>query len=217
MNNLKDIVLHETTINEIIYWIGKANNDEDSIKDTKTAACQSLFPLINIFNCETVVELGTHWGCSTVSLLENCPNIKTLYTIDNYLPYKDTVPPYVEVNEAGANFLKLSARRYFSLIDKHLQKKLRLIYGDTIKSVKKFEDNSIDFLWFDAHLSEDQLEEELKCWYPKVAHGGIVGVHDCGNNGCDMDQVVYDFMDERTTEGNISYFNDTISWIKGHD
>ena len=89
--------------------------------------------------------------------------------------------------------------------------------GAGINNVKKFEDNSIDFLWFDAHLSEDQLEEELKCWYPKVAHGGIVGVHDCGNNGCDMDQVVYDFMDERNTEGNISYFNDTISWIKGHD
>jgi len=214
MNNIKDIVLHQSTIDDIVYWVIEA---QENLKDKRVASCQSLFPLINIFNCETVVELGTHWGCAAVSLLENCPGIKKLYTIDNYLPYRDTVPPFVEVNEVGANFLKLSARKNFSLLEKDLQKKLCLIYGDTIKSVKKFEDKSIDFLWFDAHLSEDQLEEELKCWYPKVAHGGIVGVHDCGNNGCDMDQVVYDFMDERNTEGNISYFNDTISWIKGHD
>lgn len=210
MSNIKDTKLDKNTINDIIRWV---TPDENFI-DKKIAPCQSLFPLINIFHCETVVELGTHWGCSTSSLLDNCPSIKTLYTIDSYLPYKDTVKPYVEVTEDDAKFLKLSARRNFSFLPPELQKKLRIIYGDTLQSAKKFEDKSIDFLWFDAHLSEDQLAEELETWYPKVAHGGIVGVHDCGNNGSGMDQVVYDFMEGKYTEGRMSYFNDTLSWIK---
>lgn len=207
MSNIK---LDNDTINDIIRWV----TPDDNFVDKKVASCQSLFPLINIFQCETVVELGTHWGCATSSLLENCPSIQKLYTIDNYLPYKDTVQPFIEVSESGANFLKLSARRNFSLLPGELQKKLHIIYGDTMQSVKKFEDKSIDFLWFDAHLSEEQLANELECWYPKVAHGGIVGVHDCGNNGSNMDKVVYEFMEGKSTEGCMSYFNDTLSWIK---
>ena len=211
--NYKNIVLDKQTIEDIIQWVNKETN----FIDKKYASCQSLFPLINIFHCETVVELGTNWGSSTSSLLENCPSIKKLYTIDNYLPYKDTVKPFVEVNVDGANFLKLAARKNFSFLPSSLQEKLNIIYGDTIESVKKFEDNSIDFIWFDAHLSEDQLANELESWYPKVAHGGIVGVHDCGNNGSRMDQVVYDFMEGKSTEGCMSYFNDTLSWIKVND
>jgi len=207
MSNIK---LDNDTINDIIRWV----TPDDNFVDKKVASCQSLFPLINIFQCETVVELGTHWGCATSSLLENCPSIQKLYTIDNYLPYKDTVQPFIEVSESGANFLKLSARRNFSLLPGELQKKLHIIYGDTMQSVKKFEDKSIDFLWFDAHLSEEQLAEELETWYPKVDRGGIVGVHDCGNNGSNMDKVVYEFMEGKSTEGRMSYFNDTLSWIK---
>ena len=213
MINIKDIGLDNKTLGDIVRWV----TPDDNFIDKQVASCQSLFPLINIFQCETVVELGTHWGCATSSLLDNCPSIQTLYTIDSYLPYKDTVKPFTEVNESGANFLKLSARKNFSLLPAELQKKLRIIYGDTLQSARKFEDNSVDFLWFDAHLSEDQLAIELETWYPKVAHGGIVGVHDCGNNGTDMDKVVYEFMEGRSTEGCMSYFNDTLSWLKVDD
>jgi predicted O-methyltransferase YrrM len=213
MINYKDIKLDNDTINDIVRWV----SPEENFVDKKIASCQSLFPLINIFQCETVVELGTYWGCATSSLLENCPSIQKLYTIDKYLSYKDTVKPFIEVSESGANFLKLVARRNFSYLPKNLQEKINIIYGDTIESVKRFEDKSVDFMWFDAHLSEEQLANELESWYPKVSHGGIVGVHDCGNNGSHMDQVVYEFMEGKSTEGCMSYFNDTLSWIKVDD
>lgn len=213
MINHKDIKLDNDTINDIVRWV----SPEENFVDKKIASCQSLFPLINIFQCETVVELGTYWGCATSSLLENCPSIQKLYTIDKYLSYKDTVKPFIEVGESGANFLKLVARRNFSYLPKNLQEKINIIYGDTIESVKRFEDKSVDFMWFDAHLSEEQLANELESWYPKVSHGGIVGVHDCGNNGSHMDQVVYEFMEGKSTEGCMSYFNDTLSWIKVDD
>ena len=83
MINYKDIKLDNDTINDIVRWV----SPEENFVDKKIASCQSLFPLINIFQCETVVELGTYWGCATSSLLENCPSIQKLYTIDKYLSF----------------------------------------------------------------------------------------------------------------------------------
>jgi predicted O-methyltransferase YrrM len=210
MNYSKDIELDNLIMEDILQWVSK----DTDWGEKKIAPCQSLFHLITIFRCRVVVELGTHWGCTAASLLENCRNIEKLHTIDNYLPYKDTVQPFVEVGESGANFLKLAARTNFNYLPKYLRDKLNIIYGDTIESAKRFEDGSIDFIWFDAHLNESQLKNELEIWYPKVSDGGIVGVHDCGNNGADMDVVVLDFMEGKSTNGSISYFDNTLSWIK---
>ena len=49
MNNLKDMILDPTTIDDIVYWVIET---KEHLKDKRVASCQSLFPLINIIvNC----------------------------------------------------------------------------------------------------------------------------------------------------------------------
>lgn len=210
MTETKKLSIDKNTLSSIFEWVDPT---KDWI-DKKFASCQSLFPIINIMGYEIVVELGTHWGSATASLVDNCPSIEKIYTIDSYLPYKDTVPPYIEVNDYDCDFLKQVAKRNFSYLPEHLQEKINVIYGDTMELSSNFDDDSIDFIWFDAHLTKEQLNKELELWYPKLKYGGLAGVHDCGNNGSGMNKVVYNFLEDKPINGNISYFNDTLSWIK---
>ena len=45
----------------------------------------------------------------------------------------------------------------------------------------------------------------------------MAGVHDTGNNGAGMLDVVYQFMEGKYTDGHLAYFNDTSCWLKGYD
>jgi hypothetical protein len=41
-----------------------------------------------------------------------------------------------------------------------------------------FEDESIDFLFIDAHHTYEDVKRELELWYPKVKTNGIISGHD---------------------------------------
>ena len=49
---------------------------------------------------------------------------------------------------------------------------------DTIEAAERYEDESMDFVFFDAHLSQQQLIDEMTAWYPKIKQGGLVMGHD---------------------------------------
>lgn len=41
-----------------------------------------------------------------------------------------------------------------------------------------YEDNSLDFVFIDAHHSFDEVTQDINCWYPKVKIGGTLAGHD---------------------------------------
>ncbi len=209
----KKLTIGKIMLGDIVAWGKKDINWIDK----KFAACQSVIQVINLMGFKRGVELGTSWGASACTLLDNSPSIEELYTIDSYLPYVDEVPPYVSITEYDAKFIKLSAQRMFMNLPEDLRNKLRIIYGDTIETADKFEDEYFDFIWFDAHLSQAQLKEELETWYPKLKIGGMAGVHDTGQNGAGMIDVVHQFMEGKHTDGHLAYFNDTSCWLKGYE
>ena len=53
-----------------------------------------------------------------------------------------------------------------------------IIEGDTLNVVKKFKDKSLDFIFFDSTLSEEQTYEEAMAYYPKIKKGGLFLGHD---------------------------------------
>ena len=64
-------------------------SDFYDFKDCKSDV-QSIVHVINLLGKELVgTEVGVFRAVSFCTLLQNCPNIKTLFGIDSYKPYTD--------------------------------------------------------------------------------------------------------------------------------
>lgn len=70
-----------------------------------------------------------------------------------------------------------------------------------------FNDNSVDFIYFDTDHSYEHVAKELKLWYPKVKKGGILSGHDYSG---DVEKAVLEFFTEDVNKvfGHFSY-----SWV----
>ena len=65
------------------------SNNNYNFKDAQTSA-RSLIPLIALHGENLVgAEIGVCRADNFLTLLHNCPNIKTLYGVDSYKPYVD--------------------------------------------------------------------------------------------------------------------------------
>lgn len=49
---------------------------------------------------------------------------------------------------------------------------------DSVTASKKFEDESVDFLFIDADHRYKQFKEDLEAWLPKIKTGGMICGHD---------------------------------------
>ena len=160
------------------------------------------------------VELGTFRAVSAVGLIQNCPKIKKIYTIDFYKPYEDHIKnmgripmPYTEIESEVNKFYANLHIKYSGVTDK-----IKLLEEDTEVSVKKFYDNFFDFIFFDGHLTQEQLQRDLNSWYSKCKSGGLICVHDWD---CPYVQnAVNLFRHEMDIKSKVSIFDDSIIWVK---
>jgi predicted O-methyltransferase YrrM len=114
----------------------------------------------------TYVEAGTGNGEGLCYVLEQCPNIKSAYTIDPYLPYVDwngkITKEQIDASKELANINFTS-------------------YGTKINCVRSFkeipENLSIDVLYIDADNSYNTTYTIMKEMIGKVSPEGIVAVH----------------------------------------
>ena len=56
--------------------------------------------------------------------------------------------------------------------------KIKIIEKDSAIAVNDFEDNSVDFIFLDSYVSEDDCKIDLTNWYKKLKNGGIFAGHD---------------------------------------
>ena len=142
-------------------------------------------PLIHAINTLgenlIVLELGVCMADSFLTIMHNC-SIKKLYGIDHWKPYDDYlkyVPdgkPTYSVDEKKSQYHKMLALHNIKYSgSKH---KAIIIEGNTLNVVKKFKDKSLDFIFFDSTLSEEQTYEEAMAYYPKIKKGGLFLGHD---------------------------------------
>ena len=127
------------------------------------------------------LELGVLKGESFLTMLNYC-NIKKLYGVDSWRPYTDFLknipdgkPAYgVTIQEQEINrFITYHSIKYCKHRDK-----AEIIEKDSMEAVKQIPDNSLDFIFFDAMMTEKQSYEEAKAYYPKIKKGGFFTGHD---------------------------------------
>jgi|SRR5665213_2261276 len=135
-------------------------------------ASKGLIPYIKRLKGEVHgIEIGTARGESAYHILESCPNVSLLTTIDPFLEYIDwigvidqhTMDQFQDL--ANKNLLEFGGR-----VD------IQVNSSDEVKD--QFADNSISFLFVDGNHSKNDVLNDLTGYYPKVVLNGIVAVHD---------------------------------------
>ena len=119
---------------------------------------------------DLVVELGTRFGESTISLNSNSI-IKRLVTIDPYLRYEDYKGDG-GWNTATDETYERTKRLLSSFSN------IEMVRAMSSDAVDIFEDNSIDFIFVDGNHTYQYILEDLELYYPKVKSGGTL----CGDD-----------------------------------
>jgi len=131
--------------------------------------------MVNRFNNAVFVEIGAFKGQSIVYLAERVKelgkNIK-LYTVDIF-EYAEQQRPWAPNNELGISFYDEFLKNIEPMKDY-----ITPIKGSSHEMYKKFEDESIDFLFIDGDHNYSAVKKDLEYWYPKVKKGGIISGHD---------------------------------------
>lgn len=178
---------------------------------------QSIIHCINLLGTDLVgLELGTHRCYSFLTILQNCPNIKTLYGVDSYQPYVDYLKtpydgtPAYEVSEADANENKQIALDMIK--NSGHSDKAKLLIMDSNEALDHVEYGELDFIFIDTYMTYEQAKSDLINWYPKVRRGGLFAGHDVGHEH--VLRAVIETRQEYLVGNPLSIFDNTFAWIK---
>ena len=174
-------------------------------KDFNKSDVSPLILSINMMGENLVgLELGVFRGESFMTILHNCDNVKKLIGIDHWKPYTD----FIKTNPDGKPAMHIDAfqaelnKNVTLLLCKHNTpkgKQVSIIEKDSLEAVKEIEDESLDFIFFDAMLTEQQTFNEAMAYYPKIKKGGYFTGHD---SQC-IEQVMKPILKVKKHFGNI--------------
>ena len=179
---------------------------------------QSLIPIINLMLGDEVVgaEVGSFRADSACTIMQNCPSIKKLYVIDSWKPYTDFIKePYDNtpgrvLAEHEIEIIKFYAFhniKYSGCVDR-----IQVMEMDSNDAALQIETNSLDFVFLDAHLTIEQLENDLNVWHSKVRTGGIIAVHDTHVGS--VEQTILKFRSDNNINNRLSIFDQMHMWLK---
>jgi hypothetical protein len=186
--------------------------------DISNPDVKSLIHVINLLGKDLVgLELGTYRGESFVTLLQCCPNIKKLHGCDTYkefgdyfqIPYDPNTPRYIN-DKIDQEFNELLCKHYIK--NSGASHKAVLHKKDSMQLVKEFDDNSLDFIFMDSYLTIEQMQEEIKAWYPKVKDKGLFSGHDWGLP--ELQNFVHKFRKDNEIVNFLSTYDNAFCWIK---
>lgn len=194
------------------------NDSYDFVNNLHTDV-RALIPVIATHGENLVgAEIGVWKGDSFLTLLQNCPNIKTLHGVDCYEPYEDYLAPGVfnsnqpsiTYDKKEIDFIKLVC--YHRLEYSGQKDKISFHEMDSNEAAEYIDDDSLDFIFLDAYLTGEQTKNDLEVWYPKVKTGGIFSGHDW--NCKDVEVAVNHFRSYNNITKIMCTYDNTWVWMK---
>jgi SAM-dependent methyltransferase len=141
-------------------------------------AYKSIYQYITLMDYKIGCEVGVWRAESLIELVQLCPNIESMFGVDNWKPYVD-----YKYQENGESFSekdivlsKLLANHYIKYSG--VSEKITLIENDSHLACEKFEDGYFDFVLLDCYNNEVEVEREISQWIKKVKPNGILAGHD---------------------------------------
>ena len=130
---------------------------------------RQLASLLAELNFKTAVEIGVAEGWYSKVIMEKNPQLK-LYGVDPWTPYRG----YSDYTRTST-FDRLEAEAHHQLDPYPNYTFLKEFSTDALK---RFEDNTVDFVYLDGNHAEPYISEDIRGWYKKVRPGGILAGHD---------------------------------------
>ena len=205
-----------TLLNDIKYPQHIFDKPYDFTNNNKSDI-QSLVHLINFLGDDLVgLELGVSRGESFMTLLHNCPNIRTLHGIDSYKPYTDFLKePYdgsaaYVVGYKEIDLVKSIAMNYFEFSG--MREKIHMHQMDSEEALQFIDDESLDFIFIDTYMTYEQAYRDFNSWYPKLKKGGLFSGHDWTTSP--IRRAVFEFREQLNIENTMSAFDNCFCWYK---
>lgn len=150
--------------------------------------------LIHELDFKTGVELGVAEGKFSKKLCETNPQMK-ICGVDAYSLYGT----YADYSAERLEELYKQVKEQFAAYPNY-----EIIREFSMDALKKFEDNSLDFVYIDANHANPYITEDIVGWSKKVRSGGIVSGHDYfrgqkGGNAFDVIEATHKY----TKDNNI--------------
>ncbi len=120
-------------------------------------------------------EVGAYRAQCTCCLLQKCENIKKIYLIDPFQPHYDKIQN-IFFDEKEMEFVRLTAHHHIKWSGYQHKAEFLEMFEDT--AAEKIPDGSLDFVYFDAWIDIETVEEKIIRWENKVRPGGIFSGHD---------------------------------------
>jgi hypothetical protein len=140
---------------------------------------ENRFDLVKILKDKNLnnigVEIGVAFGNFSDAILEKA-QFQKFYSIDPWCEisgdtiYSDGSPCILEYQDAVYN-------NVVSLLSKYGDRS-EIIRDFSHNASKKFEDESIDFIYIDGSHKKEDVTLDLESWYPKLKIGGLCAGHD---------------------------------------
>ncbi|MDO5388980.1 MAG: class I SAM-dependent methyltransferase [Clostridia bacterium] len=134
-----------------------------------------VYDFMAFFEPKTVVELGSHYGCSAFTFAQAAKdhNIETeMYFVDTW-EGDDFTKKY---NNDVYKVFSETVEKYYSKQNINM---LRMTFDE---AVGKFKDHSIDVLHIDGSHYYDDVKRDFEIWFKKVSEKGIIMLHDVSSD-----------------------------------
>ena len=159
-------------MNTLDFIINKyGGNKKDKVITLSISRWSSLIKIFRNLGFTVGAEIGTASGRYAKVLLEDVPNLR-LYCVDLWEVY----PEYTDtISKEKIDKMYLDARKRL------LPYKALIVRDTSMNAVKRFADESLDFVFIDANHDYKFVKEDIREWSKKVKKGGIVSGHDYRN------------------------------------
>ena len=114
-------------------------------------------------------EIGTARGTYAINLARHNPKCR-IYCIDPWETY-DGLRDWTDADVLNEHWIAAKSR-----LAKYPE--VRIVKKYSMDALKKFDDNSLDFVYIDANHLFPYVAEDIFYWSKKVKPGGIVSGHD---------------------------------------
>ena len=139
------------------------------------------------------VEVGVCNGVTSELYVQQIPNLKKLYAVDNFPSFVDWDGTRV-TEERQVETMRRCKERLAKYSN------IEFVYKTSVEFGESLEDDSIDFVFIDGDHSFNATLKDIQIYWPKVKKGGIFAGHDINL------QTVYDAVN--------SFFQKEIEKIK---